>query len=91
MTTDTLEVTYPGPNCSAEAVASAAAIEKATPGAEVAFFARLGIGVRVGDQHLPKPAAEALLSSGTVKRTNPPPKPKPAPAVIPAAPKPAQE
>ena len=89
MTQETLEVTYPGPACSDEAIAAA---ERVEVGAFVCFLPRLEIGLVRGDQHIPRSAAEQLIASGTVKRTNPPPKAKA--TAVPAstfAPKPAQE
>lgn len=70
---ETLEVTYPGPAVDGEALAFA---EKAEPGTHAGYFVRLETGVIVGDQHMPRAAAEVLLANGTVKRTNPPPKAK---------------
>lgn len=89
MTEATLEVTYPGPACSEEAIAAA---ERVPVGAFVCYLPRLEIGLVRGDQHLPRAAAEQLIATGAVKRTNPPPKPKA--TAVPAstfAPKPAQE
>ena len=75
-------VSYPGPACSAEAVAFAARVK---PGEPCAHLPRLELTLVAGEQRVPAEAAELLIASGTVAPVKPLPRAK-APAITPAAP-----